>query len=48
MDIDDLANFLLVRDGDFEVGALGDLDGGLDEYVKAFFFDAELVLASGK
>ena len=41
--IDDFANFLLMRDGDFDYGAWRDLDAGLDEFVEAFFFDAELI-----
>lgn len=47
-DIDDLANFLLVRDGDFDGGALRDLNVRLRQGVEAFFFDAKLILAGGE
>ena len=48
VDVDDFADFLLVRDGDFDRGAWRELDAGLDERVEAFFFDAELILAGGE
>ncbi|SPE28489.1 hypothetical protein SBA2_40052 [Acidobacteriia bacterium SbA2] len=48
VDVDDFADFLLVRDGDFDGGTWRELDAGLDERVEALFFDVELVLACGK
>ncbi len=47
-DVDDFADFLLVRDGDLDGRAGRELDGWFDERVEAFFFDAELVLAGGE
>ena len=38
--IDDLANFLLVRDGDFDGGTGRDFDR-LEERIETFFFDPE-------
>ncbi len=45
MDIDDLVDFLLVRDGNIDGRAGPDLNAGLIESVEAWFLDAELVLA---
>lgn len=45
MDVDDLADFLLVRDRDVDGGVLCDLDDGLHQGIEAFFFDAQLILA---
>ena len=45
VDVDDFANFLLVRDGNVDERRGRDLDDGLDELVEAFFFDAELIVA---
>ena len=48
MDVDCLANFLLVRDGDFDDERLGNLHQRLIHSVVAFFLDAELILAGGQ
>jgi hypothetical protein len=44
VDIDDLANFLLARDGDIDGGGGRDLDS-LEQCVEAFFFDVKFILA---
>jgi len=48
VDVDDLADFLLMRDGDLDRGACRELDAGFYQSVEAFFFDAELIVAGGK
>ena len=48
MDVDCLANFLLVRDRDFEDRCLRDLHDRFIDCVVAFFLDAELILAGGQ
>ena len=45
VDIDDLVDFLQVRDGNIDGRAGPDLNAGLIESVEAWFLDAELVLA---
>ena len=44
----DFADFLLMRDGDFEARGLRELNVGLDQGVETFFFDTELILAGGE
>jgi len=48
VDVDDLANFPLVRDGDFNVGTWRDADAGLSQCVETLFLHAQLILAGGK
>ena len=48
MDVDDLANLLLMVQGDFDVGTRRDPSVALVERVKAFFFNVQLILASGE
>jgi hypothetical protein len=43
LNIDDFADFLLVGEGDFDVGVGNNLELGLERSVEAFLFDAELV-----
>src|SRR3984957_9599858 len=45
VDVDDLANFPLVREGDFNVRVRSDSNAGLCQFVETFFFYAELILA---
>lgn len=48
LDVYDFADFLLVRECDFDVRTLGKLKLGLDGGIESFFFDANLVFAGGK
>ena len=48
VDVDDFANFLLVRDGNFDGGGWRNLDAGFEQSVEALFFHAQLILAGGE
>lgn len=48
VNVDDLANFLLMREDDLDERTGRDLHDGLDHLIKAFFCDAQLVGSGGQ